>query len=415
MTTTADQRVPLLPLLTVNFIGALGYSVILPFLVFLVQDFKGNAVVYGVLSAMYPAFQFLGAPILGRWSDRLGRKKVLLISQIGTFVSWLIFIGSFYLPLDTVFGIDTQSYGTILFTVPLLVLFLARSLDGLTGGNVSVANAYLADISKPENRKANFGKMSASMNVGFILGPVLAGFLASVDNGKFYTVLLTAGISLVGIGIIYFLLPNTPDLSESDPEPSADQKPSFSVLFANRSIRLLLLLYFLIFLGFNFFYATFPVYTSSILAWSPSKLGWFFSLLSGVMIFVQGPGLAWLGQRFTEKQLFVAGNVILTFTFCAFTIPSETVLYAAAVGFGLGNGIMWPSYMSILSGTGSKKQQGALQGYATSMGSIASIIGLIAGGFLFKSLASSVYFLTAAMLLVAGGMGFWLQNTSSDK
>ena len=93
---TGSGKVNILPLLSVNFIGALGYSIILPFLVYLVKDFGGNEVIYGLMGAVYPAFQLVGGPILGKWSDRVGRKKVLLISQIGTFVSWLVFIIAFF-------------------------------------------------------------------------------------------------------------------------------------------------------------------------------------------------------------------------------------------------------------------------------------------------------------------------------
>jgi len=93
-----NGKVNLIPLLSVNFIGALGYSIILPFLVYLVKDFGGNEVIYGLMGAVYPAFQLIGGPILGKWSDKVGRKKVLLISQIGTFVSWLVFIIAFFVP-----------------------------------------------------------------------------------------------------------------------------------------------------------------------------------------------------------------------------------------------------------------------------------------------------------------------------
>ena len=172
-----NKPVPLFPLLLSNFIGTLGFSIVLPFMVFLVIDFGGNSIIYGILAAMYPSFQPTGAPILGRWSDAYGRKKVLLISNGGTLVGWIIFLFAFLLPATSLLSISSAIIGTFAITLPLVVLFFARSLDGITGGNVSVANAYLADVSTDKNRSKNFGKMAISSNLGFIVGPALAGIL----------------------------------------------------------------------------------------------------------------------------------------------------------------------------------------------------------------------------------------------
>lgn len=159
-TTPRDPR--LFPVLLVNFIGMLGYSLVIPILVFLVEKFGGNELIYGILGSIYPAFQLVGAPVLGRLSDDIGRKRVLLISQVGTLLAWGIFILALLLPRTDIMQVDSTLLGSFALSVPLLLLFFARALDGLTGGNVSVANAYLADISSDANRKANFGKMASS-------------------------------------------------------------------------------------------------------------------------------------------------------------------------------------------------------------------------------------------------------------
>ncbi len=406
------------PLLLVNFIGALGYSIILPFLVFLVQDFGGNAILYGFLGAVYPAFQLVGAPWLGRWSDKVGRKKVLLISQAGTLLSWLIFLLAFLLPETRIFALTTNAYGPILFTLPLLILVVARALDGLTGGNISVANAYLSDISSEKDRKVNFGKMSAAMNLGFIIGPVIAGLLAAQASGYWLIVATAALISLLCLFIIYFLLPDIkaqPEVSTCMEEKikkvytiehkDCYQQPeasntSMQALFRLKNAPLMILLYFMIFLGFNFFYAAFPVYASSTLSWSSAQLGLFFTLLSGVMILVQGPLLSRLAKRFKEEQLFMVGNLILVITFACMAVQNLALIYLAAVLFGVGNGIMWPSYLSMLSKLGTRRQQGSIQGIASSSGSLASIIGLLVGGFVFSLLSEGVFLLSALLLFI---------------
>src|ERR1044072_2885604 len=122
----------------------------------------GNSIVYGLLAATYPAFQLIGAPILGRWSDIYGRKKILLLSNAGTAIGWILFLFALIFPFGETFIINSVYLGTIIVVVPLLLIFLARAIDGITGGNISVANAYLSDISSDENRSKNFGKMAIS-------------------------------------------------------------------------------------------------------------------------------------------------------------------------------------------------------------------------------------------------------------
>ena len=151
----------LYPILSINFVGTLGFSIVLPFLIFLVTRFGGNAFIYGVMGATYSAFQLIGAPVLGRWSDVYGRRKILMLSQIGTLISWAIFLVALSLPINQIAEIDSPLLGSFIVTLPLLVLFTSRALDGITGGNISVANAYLADISDKEHRSENFGKMAA--------------------------------------------------------------------------------------------------------------------------------------------------------------------------------------------------------------------------------------------------------------
>jgi len=192
------------PILLVNFIGTLGYSIVLPFLVILVLKFGGNELIYGIMGATYSFFQLIGAPVLGNWSDRIGRKRVLLISQTGTFIAWGIFLIALIIPSKDLFRIDSGFLGTFVLTAPLILLFLARVLDGITGGNVSVANAYLADITTKEDRNKNYGKMSAAGNLGFIIGPAAAGVLGATIMGDILPIIMAMIISMVAIGAIKY-------------------------------------------------------------------------------------------------------------------------------------------------------------------------------------------------------------------
>src|ERR671930_654906 len=209
------KRASLFPILLVNFVGTLGFSIVLPFLVFVVMKFGGNAIVYGLLAATYPAFQLIGSPILGKWSDIYGRKKILLLSNVGTSVGWLLFLFALFLPSNS-FNIHIAFLGTFVVIVPLLVLFLARAIDGITGGNISIANAYLADLSSDSTRSKNFGKMAISSNLGFILGPALAGILGGTIYGEILPGFAASIVLVVTRIVIIFLLKESKSHSEEE-------------------------------------------------------------------------------------------------------------------------------------------------------------------------------------------------------
>src|ERR671918_278158 len=137
MTKVPNNKISLFPLLLINFTGTIGFSIVLPFLVFLVTDFGGNAILYGILAATYSAFQLIGAPILGKWSDTYGRKKVLLLSNAGTLIGWIFFVFALYSPVQKS-NLDLALFGGFVLSLPLLLIFLARAVDGITGGNISV-------------------------------------------------------------------------------------------------------------------------------------------------------------------------------------------------------------------------------------------------------------------------------------
>jgi MFS family permease len=429
VTIVHKEKNSIFPLLLITFIGTLGYSIVLPFLVFLVVDLGGNAIVYGILSAMYPAFQLIGAPILGRWSDIYGRKKILLLSHGGTLAGWMIFLIALFLPVNNLFNVNSTIIGTFAITLPLAALFLARAIDGLTGGNVSVASAYVADISSDENRSKNFGKMAISSNLGFIVGPALAGILVATVYGEVLPVLAALIISLVVLVVIVFflketkcsILMETPDKNYVGRVFSFESKECYKTANPNRlkfrdvfklkHISFLLVLYFLIFLGFNIFYTSFPIHAVDGLGWTVTQMGIFYAVLSGIMVLVQGPILRKALRKFSEEQLVIIGSVILGTNFILFVSPDIILIYGAAVLFAVGNGLMWPSVMSILSNRAGIVYQGTVQGVANSFGSLASIIGLLVGGLLYNVLGATTFLVSAGVIFSVFIMSFRLMKT----
>jgi MFS transporter, DHA1 family, tetracycline resistance protein len=423
---SSTNRPSIYPILAVNFVGTLGFSIVLPFLVFLVTRWGGNALVYGLMGASYSLFQLVGAPILGRWSDRYGRRKILLLSQLGTLASWLIFLVAFSLPTDPLVTVSSSVLGHFAVTLPLVVMFAARACDGLTGGNVSVANAYLADITDEESRNADFGRMAVSANLGFILGPTIAGALGGTPWGELLPVLAALFISLVASVLIAVELPESkPCILLRDPEQvnvrkvfGQEQKPCFNVqgsdsLTLREILRLervapLLAAFFLVMLGFNFYYVSFPVHASQKLLWSVREVGVYFSVLSLSMAVVQGPILSRASKKLSDSMLSTIGSLILAGSFVFFITRQTSLLYAGAVLLALGNGLMWPSIVSMLSKAAGSRHQGAVQGFASSLGAVASIVGLLVGGVLYASLGAWIFLVSSATILGVFVLSVWL-------
>jgi MFS transporter, DHA1 family, tetracycline resistance protein len=251
----------------------------------------------------------------------------------------------------------------ITISLPIAVLFFARAIDGLTGGNVSVADAYISDVSSDENRSKNFGKMAISSNLGFIVGPALAGILGATIYGETLPVLAALFLSLATLAVISLALKESRssaviEVSEKQREsvgkafafeckecykPSNPKRLKFLDVFNLKHIPFLLLLYFLIFLGFNIFYTSFPIHAISDisgLGWTVTEMGIFFVVLSGMMVLVQGPILRRALKKFSEEKLVIIGSVILGTNFVLLISNNIILVYGAAVLFAAGNGLM---------------------------------------------------------------------------
>ena len=266
--------------------------------------------------------------------------------------------------------------------------------------------------------------MSVSSNLGFIAGPALAGLLGATVYGELIPILAAAFLSLAAAVLIWFYLP------ESKPTEFADdpsdikrvmgfenkecfkqkevKKIALKEVFKIPYISFILFLYFLIFLGFNFFYTAFPIHVLEKMKWSIGELGIYYSALSFLMVIVQGPVLSRVSKKLSESVLIVTGNLILGITFLMLLSENTYVIYGSTFFFALGNGLMWPSVLSLLSKAAGKKYQGSVQGFAGSLGSLASIIGLILGGILYSTIGVLTFLISACTIYLVFILSFRL-------
>ncbi len=250
----------LIPIFIVVFVDLLGFSIILPLLPYYAGQFNASPQTIGMLIASYSICQFLASPILGDWSDHYGRRPVLIYSQIGSCLGFILMALALHLPN------------------PLMWLFVARVIDGLSGGNLTVAQAYISDITKPEDRARNFGMIiGVSFGLGFLIGPTLGGFLSRF--GYDIPAYAAAILSFTSIMATVFLLPETQHKrDELRPKGLATYTRVFDYL-SIRELRRLLLVFFFMTLPFALYVTMFPLFADKQLKFSAEQTGYFLGFI----------------------------------------------------------------------------------------------------------------------------------------
>ncbi len=413
------------PILAVHFLGTLGFSLAIPFLVYIVRDLGGASWTYGLVGATYSACQLVGAPLLGQWSDRAGRRPVLVASQVGTLAAWVLFLVALSVPVG-----ELGAFAGATLTVPLLLVFLARALDGATGGNISVANAYVADLTRDhgEVRQVAFGRMGMASSLGFAIGPAVAGLLGGTVWGPRLPIALAAMLALVTTAAIVFLLDEPKGRCPDGPPPPSstasglgqqakpchgEDAPRAAAVWRRPAVARALLATFLLFLAFNFFFAGFPVHAAEAFGWDPAQLGFFFGVLALAMMVAQGPLLCAASRLRPRSVGFALGVGLRVAALLAVVLPAGPVSYLGAVFYAVGNGLSWPTFQARVAELGGEAQ-GAVQGAVTSAASLASIVGLVLGGALYPALGAGLFTVAATIFaLVLLGTRAWFPGSAA--
>jgi MFS transporter, DHA1 family, tetracycline resistance protein len=377
---------PLGVVVLIVLVDLIGFTVVMPLLAPFAQQYGFSAAQIGLLFAAYPMCQLVAGPILGRLSDRYGRRPLLIVSQAGTALSFLIL------------GLSSD------FTVMLL----ARMLDGASGGNILVAQAYVADVTRPEDRSRGLGLIGMAFGLGFVLGPLLAGLLLTLPIDPAWRLrvpfLVAAGFSTIAWFLVLIRLP------ESLPADTAARQAArvLSRRGLLDTIRLprvgaLVLLGALFVLGFAALEGTFSLYLKDRFGWSPGRAAFGFAFLGLVSAIVQGGLIRRLVPRYGEPRLILAGLATVTLGFAGLAVIRQWPgLLVATLLVGVGQGLVSPTVAGLLSRVTPSSEQGAVFGTNSSAQTLARMINYsVANLFLARLGPTGPYWEACAIAAVA--------------
>lgn len=406
------KRSSLATVFLVVMIDLLGFGIVLPLLPFYAQEFQASAITIGLLYSVYSFMQLIFSPIWGSLSDRIGRRPIMLLSTFGAVIAYIIF------------G----------FAGTLSVLFISRVVAGIMGGNISTAQAYIADVTSTEDRAKGMGLIGAAFGIGFVVGPATAtllisdtfhGFIAAVGfdsvagwmrlNRYALPGFFAALLSFCSFLMVLFRLPETVDKNRD--RPAVARRPSvFSSQFwrrlseqrgvAARGLLIPLVIgFFLLSFGESSLYSAFPLFAESQLAMSAEEVGIQFFWIGIIVVIVQGFLIKPLTIRFREESLFLTGNILMVAGLMMIPFAGNMVTLALFLGLmALGKSLNTPTITSLISQEADPENVGAVMGTAQGLSGLGRMIGPTWGGALFAVQFGLPFVATA--LVVAGT--FWI-------
>lgn len=377
----------LFSIILVVFIDLLGFSLILPLLPYYAETFQANHFVTGLLVASYAVAQLIGAPILGRLSDRYGRRPVLIASIFGTFLGFLM-LG---------------------FAKTLTMLFAARILDGLTGGNLSIAQAYIADVTDARDRSKGLGMIGAAFGLGFIIGPITGGFLS--QWGYAVPALAAAALSLVNLVLIYAWLPES--LTAEKRASMSDKKPAVTLGALLAALKRpftgsLLITRFFFGLAFAIFQTIFSLYTLARFNLSAQNTGLILTYVGILSVIVQGFLVGRMTIRFREDMLmfFCAGLMAVSLAGWSLA-PSVIALLVVLTPTALAGGTLNTILSSTLTKAVEPQEVGGILGLAAAVESATRIFAPVIGGALLEQFGTGAPGVFASLVMVGVFFYVW--------
>ena len=380
--------------------NTIGATVILPMMpLYVEKQFRATPLQASLVIAIFYVAQIWAAPWLGKLSDRVGRRPILIISQVGTIVAYLMFF--FAAQLGT--GLERSGL-TLGLSGGLAIIYLARILDGLTGGNVSVAEAYASDISDGKSRTQALGVIGGAIGVGHILGPALAALLSRIS--LLAPIVGAAIMSAVTLLLTIVLLEETLTPEKSAAAKSAIASPSIRHLISRRPVVLVMSTALVIGLYVAAVTTSFALYAERALF--PDQPPEVVAQNAGVVIVLMGLGVAvsqmllvgQLVKRLGEQVVVILGGALLIMSAIGFSsATSATTVVIPILTYALGYSVSWPSLQSIMTRFGSKETVGKLLGLFQSVFSLALILAPVVAGLILEKIGPRAIFYIGAWLM----------------
>lgn len=397
-TTTSNEKFftkPLIVIFITVFIDLVGFGIVIPALPYYVESeaFRATPFEVGLLFASYSLMQFIFSPILGSLSDKYGRRPVLFFSILGSAAGYL-FIG---------------------FAFALWMVFVGRIVAGITGGNISTAQAYIADVTTKETRAKGMGLFGAMFGLGFIFGPAIGGILSRY--GIHVPFLFAAILSLVNAVLLYLFLPETVD--KESYKPPTESKSRIVELFESlktAQFGTLNAIYFFLVTSFSIMTYAFVLYTIERFGYTAEQNGYIFMFIGFLAIIFQGGLFARLVERFGENPLMIAGCLLMATSLFAIPFIAPNVgglagLLGVTALLAIGNSMASPAVMSVVSKISDESGQGKALGVMQSGASLARAIGPALGGVLLNNAVNHVddftitrTFWTASVIMIVAAV-----------
>jgi len=360
------------------FLDLVGFGIILPLLPFYAEAFGATGIWVGAILTAYSAAQLAGASLLGRLSDRVGRRPVLLMSLAGSAASLLLC------------GLARS----------LWLLLAARALAGLFGGSIAAAQAYIADVTTPGERARYMGLLGASIGLGFVFGPALGSALARFGFGA--AAFAAAALAAANLLFALFRLPETRPAEVRQHGHSRVDWSNFLDALHHPAIGRLLAATFLSTLAFVAMEATFALLGEVRFGLDAGRLGFVFAYVGVVMVIVQGGLVGRLAPRFGERALATAGALVMGASLAALPlVPSLGAAYVVLAGLAVGQGLTTPMLATLLSRATDADEQGGTLGLGQSLAAAARAVGPIGAGWLYDRAVGAPYAASAAVMVLA--------------
>ena len=368
---------PLIPIFLIVAVDILGFTIILPLLPLYSEQLGASPAVVGALVSIYAVCQLISGPILGQLSDRMGRRPMLLVSQVGTLAGFLI----------------------LAYARSIWLLFLARAIDGATAGNLTIAQAYISDVTKPENRAKSFAVIGIAFGFGFLVGPAVAGYLAHF--GYQAPIFAAAALSFTTILCTYFLLPRREPVHERAPEELDNPGPGgrrlsllswgeYRKFFRDREIARLLMQWLLFSFSFSTFVSGFALFAERRYLWNGhpvgvTEIGYIFAFWGFLGMIMQGGVVGRMVKWLGEKRVVQIGFLTSALGYAAvgFTRTVPQLLWVNGLASVGGSGLR-PALTSLVTQKAGKREQGLIIGLTQSLTSVAQIVAPLVSGLLIE-------------------------------